>query len=136
MATNYGKGRADFLSLGDWNAVCYQCGRKRKASTLKRNWQGFWVCPEHWETRQPQDFVRGIQDIQTPPWTQPMPADTFIGLTCTPATSQSFAGTLLVGCWRAGYTGDGIPPYYPPSSCTVATSTQAGFITVGCWSTP
>lgn len=101
MATNYGKGRADFLSLGDWNAVCYQCGRKRKASTLKRNWQGFWVCPEHWETRQPQDFVRGIQDIQTPPWTQPMPTDQLLYF-CTPVTSSSGAGFAQAGCMVAG----------------------------------
>jgi hypothetical protein len=75
------KGRADFLDLGDWNAVCYQCGRKRKASMLRRHWQGYYVCPEHWEPRQPQDFVRGVQDIQTPPWTQPMPADVFVSVT-------------------------------------------------------
>ena len=70
-------GRADYLELGDWNAVCYQCGRKRKASTLVQNWQGFYVCPVHNEPRQPQDFVRSVPDNQTPPWVQPMPADTF-----------------------------------------------------------
>ena len=72
-----GKGRADHLELGDWNAQCYQCGRKRKASTLMRHWQGYWVCPEHWEARHPQDFVRGIPDVVTPPWTQPWPQDAY-----------------------------------------------------------
>ncbi len=71
-------GRADFLALGDWNAVCYECGCKRKASTMKRHWKGYRVCPEHWEPRQPQDFVRAIPDVQTPPWTQPPPADVFV----------------------------------------------------------
>ncbi len=71
-------GRADYLELGDWNAVCFECGRKRKASQLKKHWQGYFVCPEHWEIRQPQDFVRAVPDVQTPPWTQPMPADLFI----------------------------------------------------------
>lgn len=70
-------GRADYLALGDWNVVCYQCGRKRKASTMKKHWQGYYVCPEHWEPRQAQDFVRTVPDQQTPPWVQPMPADTF-----------------------------------------------------------
>ena len=64
------RGRADFLRVGDWNAACSMCGRKRKASELVQNWQGLWRCPEHNEPRQPQDFVRGIADIQTPPWTQ------------------------------------------------------------------
>lgn len=62
---------------GDYNAVCYECGRKFKASELRRHWQGYFVCPEHWEPRQPQDFVRGIQDVQTVPWAQPM-EDEFI----------------------------------------------------------
>jgi len=70
-------GRADFWAAGDWNAVCYECGRKRKASTLVRHWQGYYVCREHWEPRQPQDFVRTVQDVQTPAWTQPMPTDSF-----------------------------------------------------------
>ena len=71
-------GQADFLKLGDWNAQCFECGRKFKASQLKRHWQGYWVCPDHWEPRQPQDFVRGTKDVQTPPWTQPQPAPVFV----------------------------------------------------------
>jgi hypothetical protein len=69
------RGPEDYLKLGDWNAVCYQCGRKKKAGELWKYWEGYYVCPEHWEVRQPQDFVRGVPDTQTPPWTQPMPAD-------------------------------------------------------------
>jgi hypothetical protein len=71
------KGKFDFLREGDWNTVCYQCGFKRKASYLVRNWQGYYVCPEHNEPRQPQDFVRGVPDVQQPPWTQPRPTATF-----------------------------------------------------------
>lgn len=71
-------GKADYLQLGDWNAQCFFCGFKFKASTLVRYWQGFYVCKDCWEPRQPQDFVRGIPDIQTPPWVQPLPADVFV----------------------------------------------------------
>ncbi len=70
-------GRADYLQLGDWNVQCYQCGRKRKGSTMKKHWQGYWVCPEHWEPRHPQDFVRNVPDDMTPPWSQPQPAPVF-----------------------------------------------------------
>lgn len=90
-------GRADFLQLGDWNAVCYECGRKRKASMLKRHWQGYYVCPEHWEPRQPQDFVRNVPDVQTPPWAQPMPADVF-NYVCTYYSVQGIAGLAVAGC--------------------------------------
>lgn len=67
-------GRADYLLLGDWNVQCYQCGFKMKASQAVRNWQGYYVHPEHNEPRQPQDFVRGVPDNQFPPWVQPWPA--------------------------------------------------------------
>ena len=71
-------GDADFLSLGDYNAVCFECGRKRKASTMKKHWQGHMVCPEHWEPRHPQDFVRAGKAETPPAWTQPMPEDVFV----------------------------------------------------------
>jgi len=64
-------GQADYLSVGDYNAVCYQCGAKRKASQLQKHWQGYLVCPEHWEPRHPQEWVRGLVDVQTVPWSQP-----------------------------------------------------------------
>lgn len=95
------KGRADFLELGDWNAACSMCGRKRKASQLVKNWQGMWRCAEHNETRQPQDFVRGIPDIQTPPWTQPE-ADTFTPV-CFPNGISAVPGYATPGCMIPGY---------------------------------
>mgnify|MGYP003644772567 CR=1 len=95
-------GRADYLALGDWNAQCYECGRKRKASTMIKHWQGYWVCPEHWESRQPQDFVRSIPDVQTPPWTQPWPEPVFLAI-CTPNGSSSVPGEAEPGCWVPGY---------------------------------
>lgn len=73
-------GQADDLRLGDWNARCSMCNKKRKASELVKNWQGMWRCPEHNEPRHPQDFVRGIPDIQTPPWTQSLQATSANGV--------------------------------------------------------
>lgn len=67
---------SDYLKLGDWNAVCSMCGMKKKAGEMVKNWQGMYRCPEHNEPRHPQDFVRAVPDVQTPPWVQP-PADTF-----------------------------------------------------------
>ncbi len=85
-------GRADYYAPGDWNTVCYQCGRKRKASTMVRNWQGFYNCPEHNEARQPQDFVRSIPDVQTAPWQQP-PSQVF-GITSFLCTEDSDTDTF------------------------------------------
>jgi hypothetical protein len=108
------KGRADYLALGDWNAACSMCGRKRKGSQLVKNWQGLWRCPEHNEIRQPQDFVRAIPDIVTPPFFQGeydinIQVCTFNGISAIP-------GQALPGCSIPGRTqlfqgyDDTIPP--------------------------
>ena len=70
-------GRADYLALGDWNVQCFECGKKMKASQAVRNWQGYYVHPEHNEPRQLQDFARATPDNQTPPWTQPWPTASY-----------------------------------------------------------
>lgn len=69
---------ADNFVLGDYNAICAECGRKKKASTLKKNWKGYYVCPEHWEPRHPQDFARAAPPETPVPWSQPPQADIFI----------------------------------------------------------
>lgn len=69
---------ADYLALGDYNAICDRCGQKFKASHLKLTWEGLRTCSECWEPRQPQDFARGGRDEQTPEWTRPVPAVTWI----------------------------------------------------------
>lgn len=95
-------GRADYLAEGDWNATCSMCGFKFKASELVRNWQGMWRCPAHNEPRQPQDFVRAVPDIQTPPWVQPWPdEDTFIYV-CSWTGRQGTAGEGEAGCAIVG----------------------------------
>lgn len=97
-------GRADFLELGSWNAVCYQCGRKRKSSMLRKHWQGYYVCPEHWEMRQPQDFVRSVPDKQTPPWVQPMPANVFLPTNYTLALADTIGFNTAPSCYMATYS--------------------------------
>lgn len=69
--------RNNRFDLGDYNAACHECGRKRKASELKRHWQGYFVCPEHWEPRHPQDFVGPAPEEEQVPWSQPQ-LDEFI----------------------------------------------------------
>jgi hypothetical protein len=63
---------------GDWKAVCESCGRLVKASSLQKRWDGYMVDERCWETRQPQDFVRGVADYQAPPFTRPEQSDQFI----------------------------------------------------------
>lgn len=97
------KGKADYFAEGDYNASCFICGRKFKASQMKKNWQGFYTCEEDWTPRQPQDFVRGIPDQQTPAWTQPMPPDVFVAF-CTPNGLTALVDFAIVDCVVVDYT--------------------------------
>ena len=103
---------ADYYKQGSWNAVCFRCGAKRKGDELKKQWQGYWVCPEHWEPRHPQDFVKGVQEHPEPPFSQP---EVWVQIgpngpvtptpaMCTVQGNSSIAGYAMAGCMVAGKT--------------------------------
>lgn len=104
-------GKADFLKLGDYNAICSECGFKRKASQLVKNWQGQYRCPEHNEVRHPQEFVRAIPDVQTPPWVQPA-ADTFVGV-CSPNGLTAYPDAATPDCVLPDYVHVAFDPTLP-----------------------
>ncbi len=92
----------DYYQDGGYNAQCFECGFKFKANELKKHWQGYYVCVECWEPRQPQDFVRAVQEVITPPWTQPWPAPLFASM-CTPQGVSAIPGEAQPGCMTPGY---------------------------------
>lgn len=63
---------------GDWKAICDVCGRLYKSSILAKRWDGLMCCPDDWEIRQPQDFVRGIADTQIAPWIRDEASNSFV----------------------------------------------------------
>jgi len=78
---------------GQWNACCDRCGIKYKSSQLRKEWTGLMVCTgpntaDCWEARHPQDRVRGVRDLQAPPWSRPMPDPIYV-------TPEVFAKVLL-----------------------------------------
>lgn len=90
------KGPNDYWEEGDWNAACSMCGRKRKASQMVRNWQGLYRCPEHNESRQPQDFARGLPDNMGVPWAQ-FEEVSYV-MICTTNTRSGIPGYAGPGC--------------------------------------
>jgi len=70
--------QADFLRVGDYNAICDVCGRKFKFSRLRQKWDNTWACEQDWEPRQPQDYLRGIPDNMSVPLSRPDPPNSFI----------------------------------------------------------
>jgi hypothetical protein len=91
-------GQADFLRVGDYNAICDVCGRKFKFSRLRQKWDNTWACEQDWEPRQPQDYLKGIKDNMSVPLSRPDPPNLFIQdeiVTETPVITLSFIKALL-----------------------------------------
>jgi len=71
----------NWLKLGDYNAICDSCGRKFKASTMRKRWDGMFVCKEDFEYKHPQLSLKVRGDKQYVPIPRPEPtADTFIAV--------------------------------------------------------
>jgi hypothetical protein len=88
----------NWLKLGDYNAICDSCGRKFKASTMSKRWDGLFVCKEDLEPRHPQLSLRVKGDIQTVPIPRPEPVvDTFLAF-CDVVSSAPMADFGTVGC--------------------------------------
>ena len=64
------KGKNDNLEWGTWNAECDRCGFKFKAYDLREEWTGWMVCDQCYEPRHPQDFLRGMPDDPSVPWSR------------------------------------------------------------------
>lgn len=86
---------------GDFWRMCSRCGFQFRASETFRTWDNLYVCREDFETRHPQDFVRGRKDRQNVPDPRPEPSDVFIGPTEAIMTETEFPiqnedGTFLM----------------------------------------
>lgn len=90
----------NYLILGDWNAICDSCGRKYKASMLRKRWDGLMVCPEDYETRHPQDFLRIQKEHIAAPWARPEGTDVFTSYICSLEESQGLASIGSADCAR------------------------------------
>lgn len=84
-------GRSDYWRSGDWNTECDACGQKYKASKLRKRWDGLMVCPKDMEERHPQDYVRGIRDDQSVPFSRPEPPDSFVPINYTQYPNEAIS---------------------------------------------
>lgn len=75
---------------GDFWRMCSRCGSRFRASQTFKTWDGLYVCANDYETRHPQDFVRGRKDRQNVPDPRPEPTDVFINPTDAIFTETSF----------------------------------------------
>jgi hypothetical protein len=61
-------------------------------------WNGMRVCQHHKEVRNPQDFVRGIKDDPSVPWSRANRVDNFVPPTCTLRGKNSIPMYAIAGC--------------------------------------
>lgn len=59
-------------------AICDASGFKCNLRDLVRQWDGAMVLPRFLDKRNPQDFVRGVPDKQSLPYSRPEAPDAFI----------------------------------------------------------
>lgn len=106
---------ADFYANGQWNFFCDLCGRKEKSGRAMLTWNGLRVCKHHKEIRNPQDFLRGVKDDQSVPWSRPeKEPETFI-LVCTLQGTNAIPGYAVPGCAIPAYINLAfLPSVQPP----------------------
>lgn len=91
---------------GDHWVVCDRCGMDIRSSDARETWDNLVVCPDDWEPRHPQDFVRGVpENTAARGLVRPPPADIFVDV-CSPS---AIAGVAVAGCAIAGYSAGDIP---------------------------
>lgn len=81
---------------GDFWRICEVCGFKCRSSQTFRRWDGLFVCEADFETRHPQDLVRGRKDNQNVPDPRPEPVDTIIGPLQTTISVAATTGTATI----------------------------------------
>lgn len=81
---------------GDFWRVCDRCGFEKRASETFKTWDGLYVCAEDFETRHPQDFVRGRKDRQNVPGPRPEPPMMVVGPLTTALSVAAAAGATTI----------------------------------------
>lgn len=90
----------NYYVSGEWNVVCDVCSKKIKSSQAKQRWDGFIVCPEDYEQRHPQDFVKARTDKVSVPFTRPIPTYIFtdVPYICTIDGMTAWVNWAVVDC--------------------------------------
>lgn len=88
---------------GQWNFLCDLCGKLEKSGKAERTWDGRYVCTRHSEQRNPQDFVRGVKDDQSTPWSRPEGPDQFVPPVCSLEGLQGIPGYAVPTCSIPSY---------------------------------
>lgn len=95
---------------GSFYRVDDRTGFPQRAERTRKEWTGLIVDESVWESRQPQDLVRGVKDNQNVPDARPLAPAVFLGPTSTTLSDEAAIGaTVLPVQSTAGFqNGDSI----------------------------
>jgi len=82
-------GTEHFYKLGSFYRICDRTGFAIRAERTQQEWQNLIVDKRVYEARQPQDFVKGVNDSQNVPNARPRSPNPAVG-TSLAAQFQSF----------------------------------------------
>lgn len=93
---------------GDHYRICDRTGFKVRRSETTKEWTGQIVRDKSWETRHPQDYVRGVPDHQAVKEPRPEPADGVGGIIRLAFASDGAVGdtTVTVTATQGSQVGD------------------------------
>lgn len=72
-------GTEKFYKPGSFYRICDRTGFATRAERTSQEWNNLIVRDDVYERRQPQDFVKGVQDNQTVPQARPRQPNVFLG---------------------------------------------------------
>lgn len=85
-------GTKKHFRMGSFYRICDRTGFATRAEDTQMEWNNLIVDRRVFESRQPQDFVRGVSDNQTVPYARPRSPNVFVG-SSTLAQFQVYGGT-------------------------------------------
>lgn len=68
------------VNPGNWTVVDDRTGFRLLNTQMQFEWNGLLVWDKVWEQRQPQDYLRGIPDNMSVPYSRPMQQPQFLGV--------------------------------------------------------
>jgi hypothetical protein len=87
----------DGYRKGDHWIVDDRSGERIRRSEARREYTGAVVHHADWESRHPQEYVRGKRDREAVKNPRPEPVDTFIGPLTTEINADAAAGAVSIG---------------------------------------
>jgi hypothetical protein len=76
-------GTERFYKPGSFYRICDRTGFAVRAERTQLEWNNLLVDRRVWEARQPQDYVRGVNDDQTVPYARPRSPNPAVGTSTT-----------------------------------------------------